>query len=107
MTYPQATQLILEKALSLDSGWAHASTDYIGSFIEDAYTHPKLPGVVLYHSHNGSHSHITLRTDDDLRLTVTSSDALSKHIEVVKRSIADAEALALENRIIEIASKLP
>lgn len=106
MTYPQATQRILEKVLSLDSGWTRASTDYIGSVTEGVYTHPELPGVMLSHCYNNTHSSVTLRTSDDKRYHVASSDALTKHIEVVKRSIADAEALALENRIIEIASKL-
>lgn len=99
MTYDQATQRILDKALSLKDGWTRADNPYAG----DVYTHPDLPGVALCCL--SPHS-VTLRLGNAIGNFVASSDDLTKHIEVVKRSIEDARAAALESRIIEIASKM-
>ena len=110
MTYEQATQRILEKALSLTSGWSPHHTDHIGSWVTDYYHNDALPGAFLVNACNFSSREPTtstaLRTSDDNCCFIASSDALTAHLEVVRQSIADEQRRTYEDKIIEIASKL-
>lgn len=110
MTLEQATQKILDKALSLTDGWENTYRDYTYGATRH-YRNPALPGVVLvynYDSEEGTTS-AQLLTDKWVLVAATSDDLL-KHVEVVHNSIHNsinrAARKAKEESIIAIAQQI-
>lgn len=106
MTLEQATQKILDKALSLTDGWVGTYEDHTYGATRH-YRNPALPGVVLvynYDSEEGTTS-AQLLTDKWVLVAATSDDLL-KHVKVVHNSINRAAQKAKEESIIAIAQQI-
>lgn len=105
MTLEQATKKILDKALSLTDGWVVTYEDYT-SGVTLYYSNPALPSTVLVHNYApregvGTARLVTARLD-----FLVSSDALLKHVGVIRESIARAALKAKEDSIIAIAQQI-
>ena len=105
MTLEQATQKILDKALSLTDGWVEAYEGYV-SGVTRHYGNPALPGIVLVHNYSPREGGGTARLMATGADFVCTSDALLKHVNVIRESIARAALKAKEDAIIAIAQQI-
>lgn len=111
MTLEQATQKILDKALSLTDGWVETYEDYSSAGVIRHYRNPALPDIVLVHDYDPRGTAGTAGTVGTARLVTTrldflvTSDALLKHVGVIRESVARAAQKAKEDSIIAIAQQ--
>ena len=120
MTLEQATQKILDKTLSLTDGWVleYQITDSVS---QERYAHPELRGASVMHTtrevtylpwadmtveqHKMAHKGVAMLITDTAEPIVT-SDALLKHVSVIRESVARAALKAKEESIIAIAQQI-
>jgi len=106
MTFSQASEHILNKAVSLKTGWKQSYESYLAG-VTRHYINDALPGVFLYHQYQpGTKSISVSLCECQTGGFIINSDELTVHMAIVQQSILDEEKLAHENRIIEIAKKL-
>lgn len=105
MTLEQATQKILDKALSLTDGWVETYEDYV-SGVTRHYSNPALPDIVLVHNYSPREGAGTACLRTDKGDFVVASDALLLHVSVIRESIACAAQKAKEDSIIAIAQQI-
>ena len=106
MTLEQATQKILDKALSLTDGWVEVYEEYLPGTVTRHYSNPALPGIVLIHNYSPKEGGGTAHIRTDKGDFIVSSDALLKHVSVIRESIASAAQKATEDAIIAIAQQI-
>lgn len=102
MTLDEAKQKILEKVLSLQTGWRSESCKVNSSSYRADYTHPELPDLML--SRSGGLAWIAVLPE--CFALVEQGSRLNAHIDAILKDMDEKRAESRDARIIQIAESL-
>lgn len=108
MTLEEAKQKIIDKVLSLKTGWVQHSIDYFSHCTCYSYKHPSLPEdfSVRHEVVVRSADRVSLVKGDDLLVRQIGESELLSHMAVIRKDIDDSLVLKHEKSVISFAESL-
>lgn len=111
MTPEEARQKIIDKVLSLTSGWRLEMQEYIGNKVEKRYVHHSLPdGIQLIHEYfyrvKNLVSNISIRLFDQLIVCGGKDSILGVHYDAITQDIERQKQKEMDEKLIKIAESL-
>lgn len=111
ITSEEARQKIIDKVLSLTSGWRLEYQKYTGNKVEKRYIHPSLPdGIRLNHEYfyrvKNPRESISIRLFDQLIVCGGKNSMLGIHYEAITQDIERQKQKEMDEKLIKIAKSL-
>lgn len=108
MTLEEAKQKIIDKVLSLKTGWVQHSVDYYTRCSCYCYKHPSLPEdfFVRYEMETNSSDRVSLVKGEELLIRQVGESKLLSHMAIIRKDIDDSLVLKYEKSVISFAEFL-